>query len=512
MEFKLTSPLDPINELFSTVPNTNLSELFNEGIHIAKRNPQLLELIESDLDKMALEKKLERIEDDIWHKNKNLTLPEIDDIRDENWKDNVVLLQGRPRMPALLVLIFLLLRGYLGGIKKAKVQTFLKESRTLQIFLINQGYKMPGASTVIDNINGITPETHDAILDAQIDLIIDEGLDDFKEITADSTSVKSNSAWPVDSVIIMNLVLRMLQLIESFEKDNVSVKTKDVMNEFIKEIKQLNKQIQFSVGKKGSVKKRKKLYNKLYKIAKKARKYLIDAQTQAKSKISQLDVPPSKLKIVERKLERIEIDIHNLAVAIDHSSKRINQEIQTPSTDKVLSLADEDAALISKGQREPKLGYKPQICRSKNGFVPAIIVPEGNANDSGQLIPLIDQTIERTGVTPDILSFDDGYSSTKARDKYLGAGVKIVSFSGSKGKKIIPESEYESDEYQQVRNDRSAVESLMYTIKHNEDFGQVMRRGIEQVRAESIEKILVYNFFRIIEQRAKQSEHQKIAA
>ena len=80
-------------------------------------------------------------------------------------------------------------------------------------------------------------------------------------------------------------------------------------------------------------------------------------------------------------------------------------------------------------------------------------------------------------------------------------GVKVVSISGAKGKRMIPPDEYESDVYRKCRNDRSAVESLMFTIKHNYDFGEVMRAGLENVRAELLEQVLVYNFFRVAGQR-----------
>lgn len=71
-------------------------------------------------------------------------------------------------------------------------------------------------------------------------------------------------------------------------------------------------------------------------------------------------------------------------------------------------------------------------------------------------------------------------------------GVKVVSISGSKGKRIISPEDWGNDEYVKARNDRSAVESLMFTIKQGFDFGRVMRRGIENVRAELLEKKIAY--------------------
>ena len=49
--------------------------------------------------------------------------------------------------------------------------------------------------------------------------------------------------------------------------------------------------------------------------------------------------------------------------------------------------------------------------RSKNGIVSVLIVPDGNASDSGQLDTMIKRHIEMTKVTPKIISVDDGYSS-----------------------------------------------------------------------------------------------------
>lgn len=73
----------------------------------------------------------------------------------------------------------------------------------------------------------------------------------------------------------------------------------------------------------------------------------------------------------------------------------------------------------------------------------------------------------------------------------------MVSISGSKGKNITPAEDWDSLEYVAARNGRSAVESLMFTLKHGFDFGRVARRGLENVRAEMIEKVLAYNFCRM---------------
>ena len=83
----------------------------------------------------------------------------------------------------------------------------------------------------------------------------------------------------------------------------------------------------------------------------------------------------------------------------------------------------------------------------------------------------------------------------------------MVSVSGSKGKKIISTDDWDSAAYVTARRERSAVESLMSTIKSGFDFGQVMRRGAEPVRAELLEKVLAYNCCRMVEKK-RAFQHQ----
>ena len=52
--------------------------------------------------------------------------------------------------------------------------------------------------------------------------------------------------------------------------------------------------------------------------------------------------------------------------------------------------------------------------------------------------------------------------------------------------------------YRDARRNRSAVESLMFTIKDGFEFGELGRRGIAAVRQELTEKVLAYNCCRII--------------
>jgi hypothetical protein len=113
-------------------------------------------------------------------------------------------------------------------------------------------------------------------------------------------------------------------------------------------------------------------------------------------------------------------------------------------------------------------------------------------------LPAVRDSIKHTGVIPELVSTDDGYASAKGRDELLSMGIKDISISGAKGKKLTDEDDWQSEIYRNARRDRSAVESLMFTIKDGFEFGELGRRGIDPVRSELMEKVPAYNCCRII--------------
>lgn len=488
----------PIRKLIPMMPDSDLSRLASEGYALATFDPRILTMIDRDRDAVAVSKKKQRLEDKEWLIARGKTPLLSIDGEGDDWASDLELRTGRPRMPVELVLIFILIRGYYGGFKDRKTAMLLLESKTVEILLSSMGLDMPGLSTILDNINAVSTATLDFILDVQIRSAKTQQLDTFAKLTVDSTDVEANSVWPTDSGTISGLASRAEHLLRGLAEFGVALKLPAIVKTLIADLEIFHKQIQLSTGKSDSAAKRTKLYRKLIKSAKKVHKMLCTVLVRAEGKAQLVEQMPSIGVRMRSDLAGIKSDLQDLTVAIKNADNRVLKSRKVPAKDKVLSLSDDDAAMIVKGSRDPVLGYKPQVARSENGFITSIIVPEGNAADSDQLRQIVDASIKRTGVVPKVLSFDDGYTNKEDRDHYLGAGIAIVSFSGSKGKRLIPAEEYDSKPYRDARNDRSAVESTMFTLKHNHDFDRVMRRGIDRVRSELIEKSVAHNFFRMI--------------
>ena len=158
------------------------------------------------------------------------------------------------------------------------------------------------------------------------------------------------------------------------------------------------------------------------------------------------------------------------------------------------------------------IGYKPQLARSGNGFVTALIVTEGNAADSTQLVPIVEQIRQRTGEPPQDLTADDGYAVEALRDQLLADGIQHVYFCGTHAKAFTPEPEWEDPLYQEARRGRSAVESLMFVLKYLFGFRRLRRCGLQAVQAELLQKAIVHNFYRMVLLRSRAQAAARKAA
>ena len=497
--------------LISPVPDTDLRDFLQEVDDWYQSTSKIGEMIDQDLDAHALKKKRRRMEDRAFLDNQTADLAALE-LPDHTIDEKMLTLQnGRPRMPSKVVFLFLMLRGFLTSLTSKPARLMILESISLQDFFDRHGFQIPGQTTTLENVNAVSQATLDFIMDNQIQLVNKEELDDFKELTIDSTAVKANSAWPTDGKMLIGLLERshnLSQQLHTFELKNFS---KGCLPRWIKEMHSLEFEICLKAGKPNSKIKMKKNYRKLLEKGNKAAAAMARELENLEEGLNLETLLPSRREMCARTIEQIRSDISDAKLVAEYAYDRIFHDINLPSTEKILSLSDGTAAYIQKGGRNAVIGYKPQLVRSANGFITSLIVPEGNAADSIKLEPAIRESIQRTGVIADLVSTDDGYSSIKGRDGVLTLGVNDVSISGAKGKKITAPEDWESDKYQEARRNRSAVESLMYTIKNGFGFGELGRRGIEAVRQELTEKVLAYNCCRIlfIRKRRKEEQHKE---
>jgi len=498
MAYETIPTSETAGELFLCPPGMKLAEIVEEALKLGKEYPETLEAIEKDLHDQAKRKKLERLKDRAWQASRTMLLEGMEDeVAQELRVGDVNLGVGRPRLPTEVVLVFLQVRGYLGSVTNQKAAERIADSMTLRGYVTSKGLRFPAVRTILDNLNGVSNATRELILDKQLLSIRQEGLDDFSMALIDSTSVEGNSEWPTDSELLYKLVGRAFRSGLQLKAFGVPPFRSWSLPRWLRELDRLGFEINATAGKSGGKRKRRTCYRRLYRIVEKALARLRQEQHRARQSVESIDLPPSIRARLQRVWTGIEEDLTASERVLDYSCRRVVHEQKIPSAEKVLSVSDPSVAMIVKGGRETVLGYKPQIVRSEHGFATALIIEEGNISDSASLLPAIRQHKERTGVTPHSLSADDGYASKAGRDALLKMKVKNVSFSGSKGRRVMPEEDWDDDVFAALRGKRSAVESIIFILKYAFEFDHMRRRGIDAVRAEMLEKILAHNFWRM---------------
>jgi len=165
-----------VGNLFFPVPDTEFHDFLEQIDELVKFAPEILEAIERDLDERGKKKKKLRLADKQFVEEMTGELPDIQ-LDEYTVNDfDLSLGVGRPRIPAYLVCVFLMIRGKDGSVTKLKDVTFLQESMSLYSLLREREYKLPAPITILENINAISSDTRDLMFRKQLSLIRQEGL------------------------------------------------------------------------------------------------------------------------------------------------------------------------------------------------------------------------------------------------------------------------------------------------------------------------------------------------
>jgi hypothetical protein len=322
-------------------------------------------------------------------------------------------------------------------------------------------------------------------------------LDTFAELTVDSTAIEANTSWPSESALMCAFLSRIHRLLERQAEYTGVAYCSKLVNRWLKQLACLHRQISLLRSRPGARAERRKLYRNMLVLAEKTRKKLRQLLENRREQMSRCCIRPSLRLRVDEMLRQIDTDFDEAGKAMASARLRVVHAESVPASEKVFSLADPDAYMIVKGQRDPVVGYKPQLGRSAEGFISCFEVLRGNPADSDRLLPMVKAHLEATGERCIVVSTDDGYSSTANLEALGQAGVEVVSFSGATGRKVLGDEVYELDACALLRRERSAVESMMFTFKHKLGMRRFCRRGLAGVQKDLSAAVLAYNLWRM---------------
>lgn len=495
------------DKLFSDPISSDFGDFVRKAVDFFHRHPVIGHMIRTDQRSAALADKHERA------RRNNDELLRSQPLFDYGDGDLVAcsldLGVGRPRMHPLVVFVFVMLRGRLGGPCQASFRDLVLESRSLEAALRSYVDRLPAPTTILENLNILGDDTLGAIHRLQLADASEDGLDDFKRLAVDSTSVEASSAWPTDSKTVVDLCGRFFATESKLEALGFASASNLKGEEWLGQLTSLHKSISMSGSGRGAEKRRRAAYREFFVVAGKLLERMWDRHVSHLRWMDGVALPPCLADRARLLVQILGEDVSDAATTLCHGIERVEEGCAPKTRERILGVADRAAAMIVKGGREPVFGYKPQLARSGNGLITAVILESGNPADSTNLEPLVRQSIAATSVVPTEVSADDGYASAAGVERVEALGVDRVSISGAKGKRLIGEG-WGLPEMVELRRWRSSVESLMFVLKHGYRFGRLGRRGLGAVRRELTEKALAYNLDRLILLRKRKAHPPKL--
>ena len=373
---------------------------------------------------------------------------------------------GQDMLSADLLLCFAVARAYHPDCFGERGWKKMLSNLDIHQMLANFGCeKFPGRSTVHQHYGFLSIDSVMKLHQLILKTVSDEKIDDFSWLTMDSTAIASVSKWPVDSETLYRLLEKAYNAMQvlvdlrgkqkGWKSKVATLPLKSAQN-LLLDLNLLKQQIDFAKGKKGAKKIRRrgyvdmcskgeKLWNKLGGITAKLDDFSmqgkeLEAYEEAMSQVY------NRIYFVQKRFELATID-----------------DFGDVEPELLLSFSDNDAVFIKKGGRETTFGYRPNICRSAEGFITSILVQSGNPADTTVLVPSVDDHIKQTSVVPALVSSDDGYPSDEGLQALIERGVHAFSASGAKGKRLVGDEVWELDLFKEMRRMRSNAEA---TISH----------------------------------------------
>jgi IS5 family transposase len=507
---KLITKMDARNQVLCAA-DTELKEIWLEGLRLLDFEPKICERVKEDIDLAAKQEKKARLLDQAWLAEMTRPLPGMEPMTVEELKEldaaELSLGTGRERLlDAEAVFMFMQCRAHLDSVTSKKAVDRLWDSQMLNDYLAARGMRLPTRTCVLGYLNAIRPETREFIFRAQLRMLMADGLVDREMLAIDSFSVSGNTSWPTDSRMLCMLLERAYRLGRKWEELNLPAFTEAYVPEWLRELRQLDFKINCAAGKPHSKDKIKKIYKRALRLCVKVTDRLVKQYDRFSPLWRAAPFVPSRRRQLDVLIDEIDASLRAALRVYQYAGDRVFKGVVLPAAEKILSLSDDCVAYIKKGGREPVIGYKPQIARDGNGFITAFEIQRGNPSDSKRLVPVAEQHIDHMGYATKALTVDDGYSSAANVRELKKLGFEIVSVSGSKGKAITSDEDWESEAYRNARNARSAVESVIFTIRYKFYLYRFSRCGIEAVTAELMEKVIAYNLWRAATLRRQRAE------
>ncbi|MCF6312135.1 MAG: hypothetical protein L3J39_06765 [Verrucomicrobiales bacterium] len=346
---------------------------------------------------------------------------------------------------------------------------------------------------------------YDENLDACVNLLGFEVPSDLREAWFDSTCLKPNIHFPVDWVLLIDVVKTLAKA--TIILRNAGVKNrmpKGGPDQFLRRVSQISISMGNTRRQKGGKKKRKKIFRSLDKLVKVMAQHAQTHRDILKQSPALFDLSPGRAKQV---IQRIDYVLEKLPQARLQARERIIGERKVKNDDKLLSLYEPDTRVIIRGKSgaEIEYGNKLMLVENREGLITHWELYNKTKTDTELLVETVKQTEANIGISLTLICGDRGFSSEKEQETLSSENPKRKDHITLKSVPALKEA-MKDEEYRTSQKRRAQTEGRVAIIKNCYMPGRSLSKGLDSRRLDLSWIMLAHNLRKLAERRIREKE------
>jgi len=249
---------------------------------------------------------------------------------------------------------------------------------------------------------------------------------DISEAFIDASCIKANIHFPVDWVLLRDVILRLIPLIIIIRNKGLKHRMPPP-EDFIRQINILCLAMTNCRRKVGASKKRKRVLRLMKKVVKTVRVHAQNYRELLLERYSQTSLSENEMKLIVQRMDRI---LNQIPQALKQAHERIIGQRPVKNEDKILSLHESDIHVIVRGKAgaEVEYGNNWLLAEQKNGIIIySRLIKEQPPADCNLVIDALKKIKKIYNRYPGALGGDRGFDSEEVRkfvaDKNIYNGI-----------------------------------------------------------------------------------------
>ena len=363
-----------------------------------------------------------------------------------------------------------------------KLAFHLSDSITYRTFARLTLEQIPSRAGLHGAIRQIKSQTLKQISTLHVSNLISSGTINVDKLRIDSTVTASNIAPPSDSQLLADSIRVLSRLMaQSREITGVKIRFSDQRKK--------SKSLEYQIFNE-KFQKKEALYPKLLRCA-------FVALKQSQRAIDLVSLEGISQSANEYWLNKMTHYLELFKAVIDQTQRRIYNDEEVPSTEKIVSIFEPHTDIIVKGEREVLYGHKVNLATQQDGFITYLNIESGNPSDATLYQCVLEACESDYRQTPKTAVADGCYASADNVTASKALGIRQNVFTKTRDL-TLTQMGVKRKTFDALKCFRAGVEGNISELKRAFGAGKSTWKGLEGFNAFVWASTLCYNLIRTV--------------